>query len=156
MPLRGKSGPAYASLSLPLWPLVLLCGLLLAGVTCRPEQNPGGRPRKFISYYGHKEVQEGESFIIYCFADRRTKISWTKDGLPLRYLSPWQSYYVWEYNADELRVSRLEVDAADVDFSGGYSCSRESPAKHFVRVTALWHPAVAQPACHVLVSRRHS
>ncbi|KAH7954128.1 hypothetical protein HPB49_015736 [Dermacentor silvarum] len=149
MPLRAKGGLACSSLGIPLWPLVALASLV-SSVSCQQEQHSGGRPRKFISYYGHREVQEGENFIIYCFADPKAKISWTKDGSPLRHWSAWQGYSVSEYNAQDFKVSRLEVQAADADFSGGYSCSSESLAKHFVQVTALQDSTGAQAPCHVL------
>ncbi|XP_065309490.1 uncharacterized protein [Dermacentor albipictus] len=150
MPLRAKGGLACSRLGIPLWPLVTLASLV-SSVSCQQEQHSGGRPRKFISYYGHREVQEGENFIIYCFADPKAKISWTKDGSALRQWSAWQGYSVSEYDAQDFKVSRLEVQAADADFSGGYSCSSESLAKHFVQVTALRDSTGGEPACHVLV-----
>ncbi|XP_050038528.1 uncharacterized protein [Dermacentor andersoni] len=154
MPLPAKGGLACSRLGIPLWPLVTLASLV-SSVSCQQEQHSGGRPRKFISYYGHREVQEGENFIIYCFADPKAKISWTKDGSALRQWSAWQEYSVSEYNAQDFKVSRLEVQAADADFSGGYSCSSESLAKHFVQVTALQDSTVGEAACHVLVSGSH-
>ncbi|KAL1433118.1 hypothetical protein MTO96_002083 [Rhipicephalus appendiculatus] len=97
------------------------------------------------------QVQEGENFIIYCFADPKAEISWTKDGSPLRHWSAWQGYSVSDYHVQDFKISRLEVQAADADFSGGYSCSSESLAKHFVQVTALQDSNGAQTDCHVLV-----
>ncbi|KAH6937183.1 hypothetical protein HPB50_025829 [Hyalomma asiaticum] len=150
MPPRASGVLACSVLGIPLWPLVVLAGLV-TGASCHQEHRSGGRQRKFISYYGHREVQEGENFIIYCFADPKAKISWTKDGSPLRHWSAWQGYSVSEYNVQDFKVSRLEVQAADADFSGSYSCSSESPAKHFVQVTDLQDSNGAQADCHVLV-----
>ncbi|XP_077560448.1 uncharacterized protein LOC144175220 [Haemaphysalis longicornis] len=147
MPLPKSGGQPCGSVS--FWLLVVLSGLLFSSGLA--QRKPGSRPRKTVSYYGHKEVQEGESFIVYCFADTRSKISWTKDGWPLRHWSPWRAYYVSEYVRQDFTISRLEVPAADADFSGGYSCTRDSTTKHFVQVTAPRDPARPQPACHVLV-----
>ncbi|KAH8041602.1 hypothetical protein HPB51_017047 [Rhipicephalus microplus] len=189
MPLRANGGLACSSLGIPLWPLVALVSLVTSAA-CQQERHSRGRPRKFISYYGHREVmvdrdritigdamtlwspaagrkmdissgptppswdgrqvQEGENVIIYCFADPKAEISWTKDGSPLRHWSAWHGYSVSDYNVQDFKISRLEVQAADADFSGGYSCSRESLAKHFVQVTAMQDSSGAQTDCHVL------
>ncbi|XP_037270806.2 uncharacterized protein LOC119163015 [Rhipicephalus microplus] len=154
MPLRASGGLACSSLGIPLWPLVALVSLVMSAA-CQQERHSRGRPRKFISYYGHREVQEGENVIIYCFADPKAEISWTKDGSPLRHWSAWHGYSVSDYNVQDFKISRLEVQAADADFSGGYSCSKESLAKHFVQVTAMQDSSGAQTDCHVLVSHHH-
>ncbi|EEC08403.1 obscurin, putative, partial [Ixodes scapularis] len=92
------------------------------------------RPQDHVSYYGHKQVQEGDDFIIHCFVSKGTNVSWTKDGWPLRSLSQSGAYTVSEYTQG-LQVSRLQVWNAEPYHSGVYSCSERSSASHVLEVS---------------------
>ncbi|CAN8012466.1 unnamed protein product [Ixodes pacificus] len=92
------------------------------------------RPQDHVSYYGHKQVQEGDDFTINCFVSKGTNVSWTKDGWPLRSLSQSGAYTVSQYT-EGLQVSRLQVWNAEPYHSGVYSCSERSSASHVLEVS---------------------